>query len=144
MPKLQQSWVRSQHPPTQWKLRGGRWSSGETMLNTVNRKKFKNPPLRFCQPTYICGLVGRYDNPIYVEVPARQARNRIGIGLSYRPDRLHEQAKSIPGLLKSLKISSKASFLCNMFCYVIFSSEIRKISYCVLMEYWGRMCTHET
>jgi hypothetical protein len=29
MPKAQQSWVRSQHPPTQWNLRGGRWSSVE-------------------------------------------------------------------------------------------------------------------
>ncbi len=29
MPKSQQSWVRSQHPPTKWNLRGGRWSSGE-------------------------------------------------------------------------------------------------------------------
>ncbi len=27
MPKSQLSWVRSQHPTTQWNLRGGRWSS---------------------------------------------------------------------------------------------------------------------
>ncbi len=27
--KLQQSWVQSQHPPTQWNLRGGRRSSVE-------------------------------------------------------------------------------------------------------------------
>jgi hypothetical protein len=37
------------------------------------------------------------------------ARNRVGIGLSYRPARLHRLAKSVPsnrflGLLKSLKI----------------------------------------
>jgi hypothetical protein len=32
------------------------------------------------------------------------ARNRVGIGLSYRPARLHRLSESIPGLLKSLKI----------------------------------------
>jgi hypothetical protein len=49
--------------------------------------------------------VGQYDNPICVGVPARLARNRVGIGLSYRPDRLHKLAESIPGLLNSLKLS---------------------------------------
>jgi hypothetical protein len=34
------------------------------------------------------------------------ARHRVGIGLSYRPDRLHWLAESIPRLLKSLKIPS--------------------------------------
>ncbi len=34
------------------------------------------------------------------------ARNRVGIGLSYRSVRLHRLAKSIPGLLKSIKIKS--------------------------------------
>ena len=34
------------------------------------------------------------------------ARNRVGIGLSHRPARLHRLAESIPGLLKSLKIPS--------------------------------------
>ncbi len=29
------------------------------------------------------------------------ARNLVGIGLSYRPSRLHRLAESIPGLLKS-------------------------------------------
>ncbi len=33
-------------------------------------------------------------------------RNLVGIGLSYLPARLHMLAKSIPGLLESLKISS--------------------------------------
>ncbi len=32
------------------------------------------------------------------------ARNRVGIGLSYRPARLHKLVESIPGLHKSLKI----------------------------------------
>jgi hypothetical protein len=34
------------------------------------------------------------------------ARNRVGIGLSYRPARLHRLAalESIPGILKNLKI----------------------------------------
>jgi hypothetical protein len=31
-------------------------------------------------------------------------RNRVGIGLSYRPTRLHRLEESIPGLLKSLLI----------------------------------------
>jgi hypothetical protein len=34
------------------------------------------------------------------------ARKRTGIGLSYRPARLHRLAESIPGLPKSLKIQS--------------------------------------
>ncbi len=38
------------------------------------------------------------------------ARNRVGIGLSYRPARLHRLAESIPGFLKSLKIPSLMSF----------------------------------
>ena len=33
-----------------------------------------------------------------------QSRNRVGIGLSYRPARLRRLAESIPRLLKSLKI----------------------------------------
>ncbi len=33
----QQSWVRSQHPSTQWNLRGGRWSS-------VELRTLRNPP----------------------------------------------------------------------------------------------------
>ncbi len=37
------------------------------------------------------------------------ARNRAGIGLCYRPARLHRQAESIPGLLNSLKIPSRIS-----------------------------------
>ncbi len=36
MPKSQQSWVRSQHPPTQWNLRGGRWRGG---VNNVHKNK---------------------------------------------------------------------------------------------------------
>jgi hypothetical protein len=35
------------------------------------------------------------------------ARNRVGIGLSYWPARLHRLAESIPGLLKSLKIPTQ-------------------------------------
>ncbi len=35
------------------------------------------------------------------------ARNRVRIGLSYRPDRLHMLVESIPGLLKCLKIPSR-------------------------------------
>jgi hypothetical protein len=32
--------------------------------------------------------------------------NREGIGLSYRPARLHRPSESIPGLLKNVKIPS--------------------------------------
>jgi hypothetical protein len=37
------------------------------------------------------------------------ARNRVGVRLSHRPARLHRLAESIPGVLKSLKISSLVS-----------------------------------
>ncbi len=33
--KSQQSWVRSQHPPTQWNLRGGRRSSVEYSTKVI-------------------------------------------------------------------------------------------------------------
>ncbi len=33
MLRSQLSWVRSQHPPTQWNLRGGRWSSSVGSLS---------------------------------------------------------------------------------------------------------------
>jgi hypothetical protein len=39
--KSQHSWVQSQHPPAQWNLRGGRWSSvGESIYK--NTKKTHN------------------------------------------------------------------------------------------------------
>ncbi len=37
------------------------------------------------------------------------ARNRVGIGLSYRPARLHRLVESIPGLLKRLQIRAQVS-----------------------------------
>jgi hypothetical protein len=37
-----------------------------------------------------------------------EASNRLGMGLLYRPARLHRLAESIPGLLRSLKIPSLA------------------------------------
>ena len=37
MPKSQQSWVRSQHPPTQWNLR----AADKAVLNIVHRKKIQ-------------------------------------------------------------------------------------------------------
>jgi hypothetical protein len=36
-------------------------------------------------------------------------RNRVGIGLSFRPARLHRQVESIPGILKSS----------NLFIYIL-------------------------
>jgi hypothetical protein len=38
---------------------------------------------------------------------SRGARNRVGIGLLYRPARLRRLVESIPGLLNSLKIPSQ-------------------------------------
>jgi len=38
------SWVQSQHPPTQWNLRGGRWSSVEQ--RTLKEKIPKKSPLK--------------------------------------------------------------------------------------------------
>ncbi len=40
------------------------------------------------------------------------ARNHVGIGLSYRPDRLHWMGEAIPGVLKSLKTWALQSNLC--------------------------------
>ena len=39
--KSQWSWVLSQHPPTQWNLRGGRWSSVKQSTFKIQ----KNPPV---------------------------------------------------------------------------------------------------
>ncbi len=45
MPKSQQSWVRSQHPPTQWNLR----AADEAVLNTVHRFiDLNNTPVVTC------------------------------------------------------------------------------------------------
>ncbi len=42
------------------------------------------------------------------------AKNRVGIGLSYWPTRLHRLAESIPGLFESFKILSlKSKILCQ-------------------------------
>ncbi len=41
-----------------------------------------------------------------------EARNRVGIGLSYRPARLHRLAESNPGLLKKVK-KIWAMFYCS-------------------------------
>jgi hypothetical protein len=50
MPKSQKSWVRSQHPPTQWNLMGSRWSSVE--YSTWKKKKSKKIPLFSYSPTH--------------------------------------------------------------------------------------------
>ncbi len=42
MPKSHQSWDRSQHPPTQWNQRGGRWSNVEY---STWKKIQQNPPV---------------------------------------------------------------------------------------------------
>ncbi len=45
------------------------------------------------------------------------ARNRVGIGLLYRPARLYGLAESIPGLLKSLSIPSLLAFMLRLHYY---------------------------
>ncbi len=50
MPQL--FWVRSQHPPTQWNQRGGRWSGFEK-----SSKKFKNPSFVYLTPMSIEWLI---------------------------------------------------------------------------------------
>ncbi len=42
------------------------------------------------------------------------ARNPVGIGLSYRPARLHRLAESILGLLESSKIPSQVFFIIHV------------------------------
>jgi hypothetical protein len=44
-----------------------------------------------------------------------RSRTRVGIGLSYRPARLHRLAESIPGLLKSLRLFTYYPILTNWF-----------------------------
>jgi hypothetical protein len=44
MPKSRLSWVRFQHPPTQWNLRGGSWNSVE--YSTYIKKIQKIPPVK--------------------------------------------------------------------------------------------------
>jgi hypothetical protein len=44
MPNSQQSWVRFQHPPTQWNLR----SANEAVLNNIKRKNQKKIPIHPC------------------------------------------------------------------------------------------------
>ncbi len=75
--KSQQSWVRSQNPPTQWNLRGGRWSSVEystwkknpkiLLLNVPNKLRektyllanfLKNGPIRLWLHTVPCSTYG--------------------------------------------------------------------------------------
>jgi hypothetical protein len=41
------------------------------------------------------------------------ASKRLGMGLSYRPARLHRLAESIPGLLRSLQKQSLAGWYDN-------------------------------
>jgi hypothetical protein len=38
------------------------------------------------------------------------AKNRVGIGLSYRPARLHRLGESIPGLLQSKKMPAPYTY----------------------------------
>jgi hypothetical protein len=51
MPNFQQSWARSQHPPTQWNLQG---ASNEAVLNKVHKKSKKSPFFYFPQLRQVC------------------------------------------------------------------------------------------
>ncbi len=54
MPKSQKPLVRSQHPPTQWKLR----AADEAVLNKVHEKFPKNPPASILSGTVPVELGG--------------------------------------------------------------------------------------
>jgi hypothetical protein len=53
------------------------------------------------------------------------ARNRVGIGLSCRPDRLKRLAESIPGLLKSLKMPTLGSLNVGHRSCLAFKNSVR-------------------
>jgi hypothetical protein len=63
------------------------------------------------------------------------ARNRVRIGLSYRPARLHGLAESIPGILKNLKISllGPPPFSTTGQCVPV----APKIFYFIFLIFWG-------
>jgi hypothetical protein len=63
MPKSQLSWIRSQHPPAQWNLRG----ADETVMNKV-LKNLKNPPEKNFKKEI---LAGEYNN--------RRANSRLKV-----------------------------------------------------------------
>ncbi len=46
MPKSQRSWDQSQHRPTQWNLRGGRWSSVEWSTRYILKNLNSSPVIR--------------------------------------------------------------------------------------------------
>jgi hypothetical protein len=60
----------------------------------------------FVIPGRLCILKLPYEHSAGILEQSMGARNRVGIGLSHWPARLHRLAESIPGLLKSLKISA--------------------------------------
>jgi hypothetical protein len=70
MPKLQQSWVRSQLPLTQWNLKGGRDEAVLKILKNPKKSPFKN-----INPKYILnpkqGTVKTYND---VNTPVIRAR----------------------------------------------------------------------
>jgi hypothetical protein len=53
--KSQQSWVQSQHPPAQWNLRGGIWSSvGESIYKKKHNISIATPVTPFMPPPPSC------------------------------------------------------------------------------------------
>jgi hypothetical protein len=56
MPKAKQSWVGSQHPPTQWNMRGGRWSSVEC---STSKQKSNKSPCWFVVQTIVAVYFGK-------------------------------------------------------------------------------------
>jgi hypothetical protein len=64
MPKSQQSWVRSQHPPRQWNL----GAADEAVLNTVHRKKNQKSNCLFIGLADLHNLSGKARNTVKVHL----------------------------------------------------------------------------
>ncbi len=73
---------------------------------------FKEPRYRFwgIDSSSLCILAGQYDNSAGILEQSMVARNRVGIGFTYRTVKAYacgiDSLESIPGLLKSVKIPS--------------------------------------
>jgi hypothetical protein len=88
------------------RIRVGLYVASVTLMYSCWQFLFKtwilSIPFNFNPEHYFSSCAGIFKQPV-------EAKNRVGIGLSYRPTRLHRKAElipmeSIPGLLKSLKI----------------------------------------
>ncbi len=117
MPKSPQSWVRFQHPPTQWNLRGGRWSSVEY---STSKKIQKIPPLKYrlwlssvaqaAEDLQASGWRGPISGAV-VGDPAAGSRDRAHSQLPHRPPVLPHQARRQPHHILKIKDKNKWIFI---------------------------------